>query len=121
MTTELEVLSALADPTRWELMDRIAAGDGATATTLAEGLPVSRQAIVKHLGVLERAGLVTGRRAGREMRYSVHVEQLDATARWMAAAARRWDGRLAAIKAIAESGPEPGSGSGSGSGEEGTH
>jgi DNA-binding transcriptional ArsR family regulator len=111
MTTELEVLSALADPTRWELMDRIAAGDGTTATTLAEGLPVSRQAIVKHLGVLERAGLVTGRRAGREMRYSVRVEQLDATARWMAAAARRWDTRLAAIKVLAESG----------SGEEGTH
>jgi DNA-binding transcriptional ArsR family regulator len=104
MTTELEVLSALADPTRWDLMDRIAAGDGATATTLAEGLPVSRQAIVKHLGVLERAGLVAGRRTGREMRYSVRVEQLDATARWMAAAARRWDDRLAAIKALAESG-----------------
>ena len=104
MTTELEVLSALADPTRWELMDLIATGDGATATTLADGLPVSRQAIVKHLGVLERAGLVTGRRAGREMRYSVRVEQLDATARWMAAAARRWDDRLAAIKQLAESG-----------------
>jgi DNA-binding transcriptional ArsR family regulator len=104
MTVQLEVLSALADPTRWELMDRIAAGDGATATMLADGLPVSRQAIVKHLGVLERAGLVAGRRAGREMRYSVQVEQLDATARWMAAAARRWDNRLAAIKKIAEEG-----------------
>ena len=43
-------------------------------------------------------------RAGREMRYSVRVERLDATARWMAAAARRWDDRLAAIKSIAESG-----------------
>jgi DNA-binding transcriptional ArsR family regulator len=106
MTTELEVLSALADPTRWELMDLIATGDGATATTLADGLPVSRQAIVKHLGVLERAGLVSGRRAGREMRYSVRVEQLDATARWMAAAARRWDDRLAAITELAESGEQ---------------
>jgi DNA-binding transcriptional ArsR family regulator len=107
MTAELEVLSALADPTRWQLMDRIAAGAGAgqtTATALAEGLPVSRQAIVKHLGVLERAGLVAGLRAGREMRYSVRVERLDATARWMAEAARRWDDRLAAIKALAESG-----------------
>jgi DNA-binding transcriptional ArsR family regulator len=106
MTTELEVLSALADPTRWELMDLIATGDGATATTLADGLPVSRQAIVKHLGVLQRAGLVSGRRAGREMRYSVRVEQLDATARWMAAAARRWDDRLVAIKELAESGEQ---------------
>lgn len=102
MTPELDVLSALADPTRWQLMDRLADRGGATATTLAEGLPVTRQAIVKHLGVLERAGLVTGRRAGREMRYSVRAEALDATARWMAAAARRWDTRLAAIKSIAE-------------------
>jgi DNA-binding transcriptional ArsR family regulator len=102
VTPELEVLSALADPTRWELMDRLSAAPGTTATVLAEGLPVSRQAIVKHLGVLERAGLVTGRRAGREMRYSVRAEALDATARWMTAAARRWDDRLAAIKKLAE-------------------
>lgn len=102
MTNQLEVLSALADPTRWELMDQIAARGGSTATTLAAGLPVSRQAVVKHLGVLERAGLVSSRRAGREMRYTVRVEPLDVTARWMAAAARRWDDRLAAIKALAE-------------------
>lgn len=102
MTPDLEVLSALADPTRWQLMDRLAAARGGTATTLAEGLPVSRQAVVKHLGVLARAGLVTGRRAGREMRYSVRVERLNATAQWMAAAARRWDDRLAAIKSLAE-------------------
>ena len=99
------IASASADPTRWQLMDQIGSGGGATATMLAEGLPVSRQAVVKHLGVLERAGLVAGRRAGREMRYSVRVEALDATARWMAAAARRWDDRLAAIKAIAEEQP----------------
>jgi DNA-binding transcriptional ArsR family regulator len=102
MSDELEVLSALADPTRWRLMDEIALLGGTTATVLATGLPVSRQAVVKHLGILERAGLVTGRRAGREMRYSVRLERLDATARWMAEAARRWDVRLAAIKALAE-------------------
>jgi DNA-binding transcriptional ArsR family regulator len=99
---ELEVLSALADPTRWRLLDEIAVRGGTTATVLATGLPVSRQAVVKHLGILERAGLVTGRRAGREMRYSVRVERLDATARWMAEAAQRWDVRLDAIKALAE-------------------
>jgi DNA-binding transcriptional ArsR family regulator len=54
--------------------------------------------------VLERAGLVTGRRAGREMRYSVRAGALAATARWMAAAARRWDDRLATIKKLAEEG-----------------
>ena len=106
MIAELEVLAALADPTRWRLLDDLAAHHGATATTLAADLPVTRQAVVKHLAVLERAGLVSARRAGREMRYTVHAERLDETARWMAAAARRWDDRLAAIKAIAETTPK---------------
>ena len=76
-------------------------GEG-TATTLAGELPVSRVAIVKHLGVLERAGLVEGRRAGREVRYRARPEQLDATATWMAELASAWDARLAAIKRLAE-------------------
>ena len=103
MIAELEVLAALSDPTRWNLLNQIADRGGTTATVLAHGLPVSRQAVMKHLGVLAQAGLVTGRRAGREMRYSVRTERLDETARWMAAAAHRWDNRLAAIKALAES------------------
>lgn len=76
-------------------------GEG-TATTLAGELPVSRVAVVKHLAVLDRAGLVEGRRRGREVRYTVRTEQLDATARWMAAIASQWDDRLAAIKRMAE-------------------
>jgi DNA-binding transcriptional ArsR family regulator len=102
----IEVLAALADATRWRLLDTIAAAGRATATVLAADLPVTRQAVVKHLGILERAGLVTGRRAGREMRYSVHPERIEATARWMADAARQWDERLAAIKRLAESLPD---------------
>ncbi|GAA3392348.1 ArsR/SmtB family transcription factor [Cryptosporangium minutisporangium] len=102
MVAELEVLSALSDPTRWQLLNEIADRGGTTATVLAVGRPVSRQAVVKHLGVLERAGLVTSRRAGREMRYSVRTERLDQTARWMAEAASRWDARLARIKELAE-------------------
>ena len=65
-------------------------------------MPVSRQAIVKHLAVLEEAGLVSGRRVGREVRYAVRPEALVATARWMAALATDWDRRLAAIKRVAE-------------------
>jgi DNA-binding transcriptional ArsR family regulator len=76
-------------------------GEG-TATSLAGELPVSRVAVVKHLAVLDRAGLVEGRREGREVRYSVRPEQLDATARWMAGLASQWDARLAAIKQLAE-------------------
>jgi DNA-binding transcriptional ArsR family regulator len=96
------VLAALADPTRRLLLDLLAARGQATATTLAEGVPVSRQAVVKHLAVLEAAGLVTGGRVGREVRYAVRPAALDATARWMAALAADWDRRLARIKRIAE-------------------
>ena len=68
-----------------------------TATTLAAGLPVSRQAVVKHLVILHRAGLVVGRRLGRERRYLVDPGRSDATARWMAGLAADWDRRLRAI------------------------
>jgi DNA-binding transcriptional ArsR family regulator len=96
------VLVALADPTRRQLLDLLAAHGEATATTLAERLPVSRQAVVKHLAVLDAAGLVTGRRVGREVRYVVRPAALDAAARWMAALAADWDQRLATIKRVAE-------------------
>ncbi|MET9904775.1 metalloregulator ArsR/SmtB family transcription factor [Streptomyces sp. NPDC006446] len=96
------VLGALADPTRRRLLDLLAAQGEATATTLAEGLPVSRQAVVKHLAVLDAAGLVTGGRVGREVRHTVRPAALDATARWMATLATDWDRRLADIKRVAE-------------------
>ena len=96
------VLVALADPTRRQLLDLLAAQGVATATTLAKRLPVSRQAVVKHLAVLDAAGLVSGSRVGREVRYAVRPAALDATARWMAALAADWDRRLANIKSIAE-------------------
>jgi DNA-binding transcriptional ArsR family regulator len=96
------VLVALADPTRRQLLDLLAAQGEATATTLAERLPVSRQAVVKHLAVLDAAGLVSGGRVGREVRYSVRSAALDVTARWMAALAADWDRRLGKIKRLAE-------------------
>ncbi|MEW2489506.1 metalloregulator ArsR/SmtB family transcription factor [Streptomyces sp. NPDC048411] len=96
------VLVALADPTRRQLLDLLAAQGEVTATKLAERVPVSRQAVVKHLAVLDAAGLVSGRRVGREVRYAVQPAALDATARWMAALAADWDRRLADIKRIAE-------------------
>ena len=101
------VMAALADPTRWRVLSLLAERGEATATTLAGELPVSRVAVVKHLAVLDRAGLVKGRRQGREVRYTVRTEQLDATARWMAALASQWDQRLAAIKRLAEEEPPP--------------
>jgi len=74
----------------------------ATATMVAGELPVTRQAVAKHLAVLDRAGLVEGRRRGREVRYAVRAERLDAAARSMADVAAAWDTRLHAIKRIAE-------------------
>jgi DNA-binding transcriptional ArsR family regulator len=97
-----EVLAALADPTRRRLLDLLAARGAASATELAGELPVTRQAVVKHLAVLDAAGLVAGRRSGREVRFEVRSAALGATARWMASLAADWDRRLAHIKAVAE-------------------
>ncbi len=98
------VLSAIADPTRRRLLEVLAGREAATATRLAQELPVSRQAVVKHLAVLHAAGLVAGGRSGREVLYRVRPQSLQATARWMAALAADWDRRLAAIKRLAEEG-----------------
>jgi DNA-binding transcriptional ArsR family regulator len=96
------VLAALADPMRRRLLGLLAERGEATATTLATVLPVTRQAVVKHLGVLDRAGLVHGRKTGREVRYLVRPDALDLTARWMDRVVADWSRRLAAIKRIAE-------------------
>jgi DNA-binding transcriptional ArsR family regulator len=97
-----EVLVALADPTRRRVLELIGARGEDTATRLAGELPVTRVAVVKHLAVLDRAGLVEGRRRGREVRYAVRPEPLRATAEWMGAIAREWDIRLARLKELAE-------------------
>jgi DNA-binding transcriptional ArsR family regulator len=105
-----EILSALADPTRRQLLAELAARGSATATTLAAELPITRQAVVKHLAVLSRAGLVAGQRDGREVRYAARTEGLASTARWMAGLAAEWDTRLTNIKRLAEydaSGDDP--------------
>jgi DNA-binding transcriptional ArsR family regulator len=78
---ELAVFAALADPTRWAVLEALLATGAASATRLANRLPVSRQAVVKHLRVLEAAGLVRGSRAGREVRYGATPGALEASAR----------------------------------------
>ena len=98
-----ELWAAVADPSRRRVLDVIVARGEATPTTLAGELPFTRQAVAKHLAVLARAGLVEGRRHGREVRYVVRPEGLDAAARAVARVATRWDQRLEAIKRLAES------------------
>jgi DNA-binding transcriptional ArsR family regulator len=102
-----ELLTAMADRTRRQLLATLATGGPATASTLAAGLPISRQAVAKHLAVLQRAGLVTSSKHGRDVRFAVRTDGLAETADWLASLAAEWDGRLAAIKRIAET-PEPG-------------
>ena len=98
-----ELWAAVADPTRRRLLDALLAEGDATSTALARELPVTRQAVAKHLAVLDRAGLVEGARQGREVRYAVRPERLDIAARSLARVAAQWDERLLAIKRIAES------------------
>jgi DNA-binding transcriptional ArsR family regulator len=94
--------AAVADPTRRRLLDLLLAQGEATATSLAGELPVTRQAVAKHLAVLDRAGLVDGRREGREVRYAVRPERVEEARQRMADVAAEWETRLAAIKRIAE-------------------
>ena len=100
----MEIFAALADPTRWRVLTLLAERGEATATTLAGEMPVSRVAVIQHLSVLDRAGLVESRRKGREVRYTVRPDRLTATARQLDAMAGEWDARLAAIKRLAEAG-----------------
>ncbi|MET0702198.1 MAG: metalloregulator ArsR/SmtB family transcription factor [Mycobacterium sp.] len=95
------VLGILADETRWQILTELGASD-LSASALAGRLPVSRQAIAKHLGVLADAGLVESVRVGREIRYRALGARLSALAGELEAIGRRWDRRLAAIKRIAE-------------------
>ena len=104
MTTAVddELWSAIGDPTRRRMLDLLLnAGDG-TATTLSQQLPVTRQAVAKHFGVLERVGLVQGTSAGREKRYHVDDAQLARAAAQLESVGAAWDARLQRIKRLAE-------------------
>ncbi len=91
------VFPALAAPTRRQILEWLDNGDSATATELPSRLPITRQAITKHLKELESAGLISSVREGRETRYSIRVSGLDAVAAWLAARGAVWDDRLARL------------------------
>ena len=96
-----DLWSAIGDPTRRRLLDLLLAGDG-TATSLSAQLPVTRQAVAKHLGVLDRVGLVRATPEGRERRYRVDDAQLAVAVAQLEAVGSAWDARLQRIKRIAE-------------------
>ena len=93
--------SAVGDPTRRRLLDLLLSGGG-TATTLSRQLPVTRQAVAKHLGVLDRVGLVHVTASGRERLYQVDEAQLARAVAQLSSVGAAWDARLLRIKRIAE-------------------
>ena len=92
-----DLFAALADPTRRGLLDRLSTDGPLSATDLARDYPVSRQAVVKHLGTLAAAGLVHPRRRGREVLYDVAPARLAEASRWLQDIGAKWDSRLAAL------------------------
>jgi DNA-binding transcriptional ArsR family regulator len=104
MTTQAddELWSAIGDPSRRRVLDLLVSNGEASAWSLAEHVPFSRQAVSKHLVVLEQAGLVSRRKQGREVLYEVEANRLDEATRAMADLAAQWDRRLTSIKRLAE-------------------
>jgi ArsR family transcriptional regulator, cadmium/lead-responsive transcriptional repressor len=100
--TDDELWSAIGDPSRRQVLDLLVSNGAVSASWLAGRVPFSRQAVSKHLVVLERAGLISRRKQGREVLYQVEADRLDQAARAMAQAAAQWDRRLDTIKRLAE-------------------
>ena len=96
------VFGALADPTRRRLVETLARGGTVTASGLAEQLPITRQAVAKHLSALHGAELVRSTRVGRETRYELRPQPLDEAAEWIQAVGAEWDGRLDSLRRSVE-------------------
>ncbi len=97
-----DLWSAIGDPTRRRMLDLLLVEGGGTATSLGQQLPVTRQAVAKHLTVLDRVGLVRATPAGREKRYRVDDAQLERAVAQLSSVGAAWDARLQRIKRIAE-------------------
>lgn len=91
------VFDALGDPTRRAVLALVGRQGPLTATELADRMPITRQAVMKHLDLLRTAGLVASERDGRAVRYALRAEPLDEAAAWMASVGAAWDRRLGAL------------------------
>ena len=100
--TDDELWSAIGDPSRRQVLDLLVTNGEVSASWLAGQVPFTRQAVSKHLVVLERAGLINRRKQGREVLYQVQADRLDQASRAMSELATQWDRRLGAIKRLAE-------------------
>jgi DNA-binding transcriptional ArsR family regulator len=99
------VFAALGDPTRLGLLDRLSAGEAQSIARLTDGTRLTRQAITKHLRVLEGAGVVRSVRVGRESRFALELKRLDDAKRYLDRVSRHWDDALARLKALVEDRP----------------
>ena len=99
---DARIFAALADPTRRDLLVNLAENSPKTATQLAEEYPITRQGILKHLHILEDAGLVAVHQKGREKRYMLTPEPLDELDRWLKDISAKWDERLLRLKTLLE-------------------
>ncbi len=100
--TDDELWSAIADPSRRRVLDLLVDGGEASASALAGLVPFTRQAVSKHLAVLERSGLIRRRKRGREVLYRVEIDRLDQATNAMVELAQKWDRRLDRIKRLSE-------------------
>ncbi|MFC4149732.1 ArsR/SmtB family transcription factor [Micromonospora mangrovi] len=98
-----DLWSAIGDPTRRRMLDLLLSDGSGTATSLSERLPVTRQAVAKHLVVLDRVGLVRASTSGRERHFRVDEAQLARAVAQLADVGAAWDARLRRIRRIAES------------------
>ncbi|HSJ51709.1 MAG TPA: metalloregulator ArsR/SmtB family transcription factor [Actinomycetota bacterium] len=96
------VFSALSDPTRRAVIRTLSEGGPSTVTELAARLPVSRQAVAKHLDALESAGLVSASTAGRSRHYCLTPGPMAEAMAWMTDVGAEWDERLESLRRLFE-------------------
>ena len=92
------VFDALADPTRRRVVETLARGGTVTASGLAAQLPITRQAVAKHLTALRGADLVSASKVGRETQYKLRPQPLDEAAQWIQTVSAEWDERLEGLR-----------------------
>ncbi len=107
--TAAPIFAALGDETRLRIVSRLSAGEPVSISRLSAGEPVTRQAITKHLRVLESAGLIAGERRGREQVWSLRPERVSDARAWLEEISASWDMRIERLRAMVEGTPDPGS------------
>ena len=94
------VFAALGDPTRRELLEKLSTSPTLSIRGLAADLPITRQGVAKHLGILEGAGLVEATRNGRESRYRLCTEPMSEATAWIVQIGAQWDARLSRLEQL---------------------